>query len=306
MAPPLFVDLAEDAALKTTEMAARADAGATAAGEVVQQAETLGTLAVDEARSIHAEYQEAIAAIHQAAGRAREAAGEVGRAVLSVPEATQKAGTAVEGLLTALHQETSEMGELRVRSMQALADSAKQAEAEFHDLSLQVQELATQLETGLNEAAAHVHRLELVLENAGTQVDKARQSIREALLDLGKVAGGTTGDVGHVLEQVTAVASHGIVDFCNNAIRLHNELTAGVRTGHLDETESAPDPDKTWVDPAFEPLHEAVAGVAQLLSPAEAVLVETVSTILAEGEKAVSSLDAVALSLRQAVPEERA
>lgn len=303
MAPPLFVDLAEEAAHRTGELASHAEAGATAAGEVVQQAETLGTLAVDEARSLHQEYQEAIAAIGQAGAHAHEASDEAGRAVLSMPEATQKAGTAVEGLMTALHKEITEMGELRSRSVQAVSDSAKQAEAEFRDLSLQIQELATQLDSGLKEAVAHVERLQQVLENAGTQVDKARQSIRDSLLDLGKVGGGTTGDVGHALEQVTAVASHGIVDFCNNAIRLHNELTASVRTGFLDETESAPDPDKTWVEPAFQSLHDAVAGFAQLLSPAESVLMETVSTILAEGEKTVTSLDTVAQSLRQAVPE---
>jgi hypothetical protein len=299
MATPVFVDLAEEAAHRTGELASHAEAGATAAGEVVQQAETLGTLAVDEAKSLHQEYQEAIAALHLAAERAHEASNEAGRAVLSIPEATQKAGIAVEGLMTALHKELTEMGELRSRSVQAVSDSAKQAEAEFRDLSLQIQELATQLDTGLKEAVAHVQRLELVLENAGTQVDKARQSIRDSLLDLGKVGGGTTGDVGHALEQVTAVASHGIVDFCNNA----NELMASVRTGFLDETESAPDPDKTWVEPAFQSLHDAVAGFAQLLSPAETVLMETVSTILAEGEKAVTSLDTVAQSLRQAVPE---
>jgi ABC-type transporter Mla subunit MlaD len=298
-----FVQLAEEAALRTTEFASRAEAGATAAGDVIEQAEALGTHAIEEARSVHSEYQEAIAAIRHAAEQAREAAGEARRAVLSVPEATQKTGTAVESLLAELHTEIREMGELRVRSVQTLSDSAKQAEAEFHDLSLQVQELVTQLESHLKEAGSHVERVQQVLESAGTQIETARQSIKDALLDLGKVAGGTTGDVGHVLEQVTAAASHGIVDFCNNAIRLHNDLTAAVRTGYVDETETDPDPDQTWVEPAFKTLHDAIAGFAQLLSPAETVLMDTVSTILAEGEKAVSSLDAVALSLRQAVPE---
>jgi hypothetical protein len=304
MAPQLN-QLMEEAALRATDLASRAEAGATAAGEVSEHAEALGTQAIDEAKSVHAEYQEAIAAVRKAAGRARAASDEAGLAVLAVPEATQKAGAAVEHLLTALHTEISELGELRVRSVQALADSAKQAEAEFHDLSLQVQELATQLESGLKEAVTHAERLEQVLENTGNQVEKARLSIKDALLDLGKVAGGTTGDVGHVLEQFTAVASHGLVDFCNNAIRLNNELTAAVRTGYLDETKTSQDPDQTWVEPAFQSLHSALAGFAQLLSPAETVLMETVSTILTEGEKAVTSLDAVAQSLRQAVPEEQ-
>lgn len=301
---PTFVEISEQAALRTTDFAARAEAGATHAGEVVEQAEALGTHAINEAKSLHAEYQEAIAAIRQATGHAHEASDEAGLEVLKVPEATQKAGAAVEGLATALHTEITEMGELRARSVQAVSDSAKQAEAEFHDLSLQFQELATQLETNLNETVSHVQRLENVLEEAGTKIEKARVSIKEALLDLGKVGGGTTGDVGHVMEQITAVASTGIVDFCNNAIRLHNDLMATARTGYLDETKSTPDPAKTWVDPAFEPLHEAVAGFAMLLSPTETVLMDVVSAILSEAEKAVTSLDTVVLALQQAVPEE--
>jgi hypothetical protein len=302
MTPPLN-QLLEEAAVRASALAGRAEAGAAAAGEVSERAQDLGTQAIDEAKDLHGAYLEAIAAVRQAGTRAREASDEAGRAVLSVPAATQKAGDAVEALIQNLHAEIGEMGALRVRSVQALADSAKQAEIEFHDLAQQVEQLTTRLEAGLKEASSRVERLEQVLQNAGTQLEKSRHSIAEALLDLGKVAGGTTGDVGHVLEQFTAVASHGLVDFCNNAVRLHNTLTAAVRSNYLDETQAAPDPDATWVDHAFLPLHGAVARFGRLVPPTEAALLQAVSGILEEGEKAVSSLDAVAQSLRQAVPE---
>lgn len=81
MAPQLN-ELMDEAALRATDLASRAEAGAAAAGEVSEQAEALGTQAIDEAKSVHAEYQEAIAAIRQAAGHAREASDEAGRAVL--------------------------------------------------------------------------------------------------------------------------------------------------------------------------------------------------------------------------------
>jgi ABC-type transporter Mla subunit MlaD len=293
----------EEAGRRLVELSGRADAGATAAGHMIERAQTIGIQAIDEAKNLHAEYEEAIAAVKHAAEEAEKAADEAGRVVLAVPGEVHKAATAVSELLSAVHQEIHELGELRVKLVNGLSESAKQADTEFNDLALQVQEFAAHLDARLKEASDHVERLEQILENAQTEVHKTRDRFKDAVLHLGKAAGETTGDTTHALEQILAAVSYDIVSFCSNTVRLHNDLTAAVRTDFLNETKDQPDPTETWVEPALKTLREAIAGFALLPIPAETMLVDTVATILGEGEKAVASLDTVAGALRQAVPQ---
>jgi methyl-accepting chemotaxis protein len=299
----LLNQLLEEATLRTTELAAHSEGCATAAAEVIEHAQAMGNRAADEAKSLHAEYQEAIAAIKHAMEQARQAADETSKAVAEVPQEAAKAGHGLGELISGLHEEITQMGELRARLMNGLADSTKQADAEFRELAQQVQEFSTHLQARVEEARVQADRIYRALEAAGTAIEKVRTSSKEIIVDLGKQATESAGEMAHGLDQLLAAVSHGIVMFCNNTITNHNELTAAMREGYLDETKNAPCPAERWTKPALQPIRDAIAEFAQLAPTAQSVLTEAVANILDEGEKAITSLVTVAQSLQQALPQ---
>jgi hypothetical protein len=295
-------DLLEEAARRTGELAARAEAGAAGASDLAEQARALGLRSVDEAKDARAGYAEAVAAVQHAANEAREAVDAAGTALLAVPKQAQTAGAAVAELLTGLHDELVQLGALRARLLEGVATSAQQAEVEFHDLARQVSDFTHRLDTRLMETAGHVEYLQGAVDAAGRKLEEARERSTGALAALVKEAAATTSDVGHVIEQVTAVVSTKMVMLANTAVARNNELTARVREAWTDETKDHPDPAETWMETALQPLREAVVGLAGFGPAAEPVLVDALASMLDEGSKAVDSLGAAARSLQDALP----
>ncbi|MGH9884193.1 MAG: hypothetical protein ACREBE_01605, partial [bacterium] len=98
MGEPLLNQLLEEAVERTTALVTWAEENTAGATGLVEHAQALGSHALDEAKTLHEGYLEAIAAVRQAIDQSREAADTAGRALHGVPEEARTAGAAVADL----------------------------------------------------------------------------------------------------------------------------------------------------------------------------------------------------------------
>lgn len=285
-----MVVLLEEGAHGSTELAARAAAGATAAGEVAEHAQALGLKAVEEAERLHREYVEAVTAIQHAAEQAAHAGETAAHAVESVSAETTKAAEALKNMLVTVEGDAFHMGEERARLFHALDESAKKTETAFHDLAGKVEafdEHVTARIKDSEEALKHVHDR---VEQAAGRILEAQKELHDQFEKLGSVAAETMGEVVHALDQTLSAIANGMVEFANEGIVGHNQVTAAVRHGYLDQTKEDPVQDHTYLETAFDTVREAVAGFAMLPEPAHASLQAPTEAIVEAGEKTANSL----------------
>jgi hypothetical protein len=297
LSAPHLNQLFEEAVQRCSELGARAAAGVTAAHDVVEQAQALATMGVEEAERLHREYTETIAAIVQAGQASGQEADAAAQAVHSVtPEALQ-AATAVKDMLVAVEGGASHLAAERSRAFHDLDASARQAETAFHELAAQVKAFDDHLEARLGEAKEQLTELQRLVRDASADVEKAHQSLYEALDHLGHTAHRVTADTAHGLEQLLAAASC-MIDYSHNAVWDHNGLVAAVRHDYLDETMADPEPASTYLGAAFDEAREALGRLQEVDEPAHSAMQTAMEALLEEGQKAVAGLGEVARSLQ--------
>jgi hypothetical protein len=301
MGSPLMNQLLDEAVQCSTELAARAAAGVSAAHDVVEQAQALGTKAVDEAERLHREYTETLQAIKHAGQQSGQAADAAAQAVHSVTPEAIKAATAVKDMLVAVEVEATHLAETRSRAFHGLDGSARQAETGFHDLAAQVQAFEEHLSARLGEAQEQLKHLQGVVREVTGDIAKAHQSLYEALDALGHSAHKVTSATAHGLEQMLAAVASGFVDYSDNAIWGHNEVVAAVRQGYLDETKSDPEPASTHLGAAFDEARDALGRLQAMAEPAHSELKSATDAVLQESEKALTGLDDAAQTLKHSV-----
>jgi hypothetical protein len=302
----LLNQLWEDAAHRTNELATHAEAGLTAATEVAAHAQSLGQQAVEAAKALHDEYQQAIAVVTHAAQQARHASDEARRAVADVPEEARGTGQSLVDLLKAVHDELQELGALRVKVVGEVATAAQQADHQFSHLAQQVLALSNGLDHGVRQAGADAEALREILEKGGTEIETARGTIHETLRQLGQNASTFTTAVGEQIVAVLRTMADSTTKFCNAAVQGVNSLAATTRGSLLDETEQDTDPTATWVDWALVPVHTSASEFVAFVPTASAALTAAVAVVLDGAEKAVTGLETVSRSLQAALPRTNA
>ncbi len=280
--------LLDEAAQGCAELAARAETSASAAHDLVEQAQALGTRALDDGERLHHEYGEAITAIQQAANHAGHSIDAAARVVETVPQEALDAARSLQTMLTAAGGSLSQLAQERVRVFHELDETARQAETGFHDLAARMQIYAEHVDARLDEAAAQLGHLQSVGKGVADGLGKAQHDLHEELTDLGRIAAKVTEATAHALEQMLSAVANGVVDFANNAISDHNQLMAAARQGFLEETKDEPDPDSTYVNDAFDKVHDALGRVDAVLDPGHAALQTSTTACLDAGEKAVN------------------
>jgi len=301
MGGPLMNQLLDEAQHCCTELAARAEAGVSAARNVVEQAQALGTKAVDEAERLHREYTQTLAAIGQAGQQSGQAADAAAQAVHSVTPAALETATAVKDMIIAVEGEASHLAGERSRAFHDLDGLALQAETGFHDLAAQVHTFTEHLSARLREVQHELKLFQEVADDLTKEIEKAHQSLYEALDDLGHSAHRVTSATAHGLEQMLAAVANGYVDYSNNAVSTHNEVVAALRQGYLDETKAEPEPASTYLGTAFDEARDALGRLQAMTEPAHSELQSALDAILQEGERAMTGLGETAQALRHSI-----
>ncbi|HXB55967.1 MAG TPA: hypothetical protein VN461_14370 [Vicinamibacteria bacterium] len=298
MGTPLMNQLLDEAVQCCAELAARAAAGVSAAHEVLEQAQALGTRAVEATERLHHEYTEAIAAVRRTGQQSGHAADITAQELNSVTPEAIKAATAVKDMLVAMEGEASNLAEARSRGFHDLQGSALEAENGFHSLAAQVHAFEEHMNARLDEAKQELSHFQGMVDDATKAIEKAHQSLYETLDDLGHSAHKVTSITAHGLEQMLAAVANGFVDYSNNAIESHNDLVDAVRHSYLDESKSEPDPASTYLTGAFDEARDAMGRLQAMQEPAaHSELQSATDAILQEGEKAVAELGEVAQTL---------
>ena len=300
MGTPLLNERLEEAARGCSELAARAGGAASSARDVVEQAQALGTRAVDEAERLHREYAVTIQAIEHAGQQSGQAADAAAAALHSVTPEALKAATAVKNMLVAVGGEAKTLAEVRARAFHDLDESAHLAETGFHGLGARMHGFEEQMTARLGEAQKELNHFQDLVGEVTKEIEKAHQSLYEALVDLGHEAQKVTLATAHGLEQVLAAVANGVVDYTNNAINDHNDVVAAVRQGYLDEAKGDAEPASTYLGAAFDEARDALGALHAQDEPAHAELQSAAEAILQEGEKAVTGLGEVADALQRA------
>src|SRR5437868_12568844 len=104
-------DLLNEAAASSTELAARALGAATAAQDVMDQAQALSATAAREAQRLHEHYAQAIAAIEHAAEHTGQAAAAAVQSMVDMGPDAVHATAAVKDMLEAAEAGIIHLGE---------------------------------------------------------------------------------------------------------------------------------------------------------------------------------------------------
>jgi hypothetical protein len=307
--PAYLNTLFEEAGVLAAEMAARALSGATAAGEVVAQAQAIGLKAVDEAERLHREYTESVAALQHAAEQAvQAAAGAVQQVDALMPEA-RAAATAARDMLEKVEGGILHLGQERVRLFQELDQSVQQAETGVESLATHIGTFGTQLSNRYQEAGNLLGNLERSFEIAANAVEKGLAALYEEFDGLGKVAAEVTNATAYAMEQLLTAISRGALDHAHDATGYHNGVMAALRLGYLEERkdDAGPAPegsgvaeDHTYINASFERVRGALTAFEEVQDPVLALLQSSSTAILQEGEEAVNGLDGAVRHLEQA------
>jgi len=300
MTTPLLNDLLDEAAQQCADLAAKASAAATAAGEIVEQAQAIGLDAVNAAERLHREYAEAIAAVAHASTQTGDAGTVAGEHVHAVPPKALEAVTAVKDMLVAVEGDAIQFGQDRARRFQELDQTARTTEEAFHDLVTQMQAFDERLSGRLNETHDQLQHFQDLVHGAGIDLAKAGQHLTEEIELLGNVAAKLAEATAHGLEQLLTAISWDSNNYCNDAIRGHNDVMAAVRQAYLDETKADPEPQHTYVETALGKVSEAMHHFGALEEPARLAVQTNVDAFVAEGEKTMTSLTEASENLERA------
>jgi prefoldin subunit 5 len=282
--------LLEEAAQGSNTLAAFANAGATAAGELVEHAQAVGLTAVDEAKRLHQEYSEAIEAIKHAAeetGRASEAADQ---SIASVSTESGKAGTALKDMLVTVEGDAYHFGEGRARLFHTLDESAREAETGFHALAAKVTAFEEQITARIKEAEAALTHVQETVEQVATRLVEAQQHLHEQIAQADTNATATLGQVDHAFDQTLSAVAERVVSFANDGLMGHNVVVAAAQQLYLEETKDDPVPEHTYLSTSFEGVRGALEAFQQLPDAAEATLQPPIPAIIDAGEGAVTAL----------------
>jgi hypothetical protein len=305
-----LTSLFEEAGLLASEMTARAHSGATAAGEVVEQAQAIGLKAVDEAERLHGEYAEAAAALRHAAEEAGQAAASAVQQVDALAPEAREAATAARDMLEKVGEGILHLGQERARVFQELDESAQQTVTGFESLATHIETFGQHLNTRYDEAGTALKRLEALFGQTVDAMEKAHAAFYEHFDALGKLAAEVTNTTGYAMEQLLTAISHVALGYAVGAIEGHNRVVAALRWGYLDERKDDPGPapegdgvfvDVSYINTSFEMIRLALAAFDEVLDPALSLIQSSSSAVLGEGEKAVNGLDGAVRDLQQAL-----
>jgi uncharacterized membrane-anchored protein YhcB (DUF1043 family) len=302
MPPPLLTQLFEEAIQRSTELTTRAQAAATEAGEVLEGANAIGGLAVDEAEALHRAMAEALEAIGQAREEIDIEAGRTSAVLDGLPARADTTEAAVRALLAGVQADAAHLAELRARLLARVDESTQHAETELRDLERQVHDYQERLESRLAEAADHVTRLRQAVDEGRTHLGEEEHRLREAIQSLGVMATDQAHAFAASLHAVLLVLGRRIVEFCNHVVESHNGAVLAWRSRMTDETPAAPAPSETWVQQALQPIRDALAELALLPQPAAEALRDSAASIVQDADKALSALASITHSLEHALP----
>jgi len=293
-------DLLDAASGLSAELAARAEAGAAAAHEVVEQAHAIGLSAVDQIQQIHQGYAEVLAALEHAGAQSTQAAQAAAEKVHASASAAAEAGTAIKATLDGVEGEVVDLSSARAGAFHVFDASARQVDAAFNELSGKVETFEHNLNARAEEVKDSLQRLDNRLELTQKEVEAAQQHLQEEVTLLGAYAAKLADETAHDLEQILAVVSYGVVNFANNSITNHNQLTAAVREGYLQETKDAPDPESSYFDESLDLARSALGRYELVREPAEAALGSATTAFVDNVEKAVTAFGVVTPALQAA------
>src|SRR5258708_3794977 len=272
MSSPEMLVLLEEAAQSSTDLATRAIAGATAAGEVADQAQALGLKAVNEAERLHRAYVETVAAIKHAAEEAARAGEATAHTLESVSAESAKTAGGLKDMLLKVEGEAFHFGEERTRLFHALDDSAHEAETGFHDLAAKVAAFEEHITSRIEESQEALKHVQDMVRQVATRMAETQRSLNDQLDELGCSGVETMGYVVNALDQPLSAIAGGLVTFANEGIIGHNGVVAAVRQAYLDESKDDPEPEHTYREASFGTLREAVSRFGQLSEPAQSSL----------------------------------
>ena len=293
-------ELLEEAVQRSTELAERATAAAASAAGLLEGASALGEMAVEEARTLHQEMADALAALGHARERVDTEADRAASVLEDLPARADAAEGAVRLLLSGVRQDAAHLGEVRLSLLTRMRESSEKADVELQELARRAQELQERLDARLQEAEDHVARLRSAVADGRTQLAAEQSTLREAISSLAVLGDEKAHGFADSLHALLVILGRNVVEFVNTLVPSHNEALQKLRTGFTDESPGAGAPDETWVEEKLKPLRDAVKELALLPAPAEEALSDPAAALFQQAESALTALEAIAVSLDHA------